>query len=383
MRSVLRLALLLTAACSDARAPNTGTPTSTVETEGPRPGMQFAEVPLNRFCESKARADCHRMEICAPMRLGSAHGTRVACEADRAQMCEGWFTETFAQALIDDGALDFDAAAMGRALTAYSQRHCNARGGVPTTFSGALGRIVQGQPCADHALCVSGWCEGYPANRCGTCGPHPGTAPSSCPESCPGEQVCECTSSDAGSQCGCVASLPAYADCGQARSRCVEGTRCLDGVDAVGNRKTACVPVPALGSPCGASIGISECHGEAYCEEGRCRAPIVVAAGAACDTATRLCPVGHDCRGVCVPMAGPGQRCVSRRQTTIPDGGPPTCSEGVCQGDCQAPQGANAFCLEGADCMAGLGCNLFGGGGGQCQDETTVRARVTQLFTCP
>ena len=151
------------------------------------------------------------------------------------------------------------------------------------------------------------------------------------------------------------------------------------------NRREICVADPFEGEPCGPTTGTSACVGDSYCdlETARCRAPVLVSQGQACDTTRRLCPAGTDCRGVCVPRALEGEACTQTTQTTIPDGGPATCASGLCAGRCTGLRTENQFCRGPSQCAAGLGCNLVAAGNGRCLTWDAVRAQIDQQFVCP
>lgn len=178
------------------------------------------------------------------------------------------------------------------------------------------------------------------------------------------------------------------ADCSAGRTLCDEGLACVDYLDGEDRPRTACLPIPFEGERCGPKTGFTACVGDAYCsisgEEGLCAAPRLVLPGESCDTSTLLCPVGHDCRGVCVPRASRGDACISSQVVNIPDGGPPTCREGPCAGVCQEPFSRGGFCVRSSDCSAELGCSravLFGGG--ICESAESIAEEIRGAFRCP
>ena len=134
---------------------------------------------------------------------------------------------------------------------------------------------------------------------------------------------------------------------------------------------------------CGISIGLLDCVGEQFCESEICQSPTLVGPGEACNTRDRLCPTGHDCRGVCVPKAGYDEACLRRTRTSIPDGGPATCREGICISRCRGISEFGDFCVDGRDCQVGYGCYGFQSGNTICTGEAAVKQELDEIFICP
>jgi hypothetical protein len=156
----------------------------------------------------------------------------------------------------------------------------------------------------------------------------------------------------------------------------------------MGARFTRCTAMPAEGERCGSRVGFTECSGDAFCDAadtglGFCRPPEVVRAGEGCDDRTRLCPYRHDCRGVCVPRADRGEACVPPNPVNVPDGGPPTCTGGGCNGTCTEPLGEGNVCFEVWECQPELGCTRSPLARiGICESEATVRQRTRSALDC-
>ncbi len=384
MRPLPALAVVVAfgAACSSTdRTTADGTPRGA---DPGLPGIAARSVPLAQLCEVRAEAICYRRSACEPVGLRSRHGDRARCEADETASCEGSFTELLPALIAAHGLVDYDPLQMGRALADWSRASCAVRGVAPSASEASRGAVPLGGACLVDSVCETGRCDR--TGRCGTCvtaEPDPGA----CPARCPTGSRCACERLDAGRVCRCASSLGIGADCASARELCVEGSRCLDGRDASGASVSRCVRVPELGEACGPSVGLAECAGEARCVldaegRGRCTAPALVGTGETCDPA-RLCPVDHDCIGVCVPRAAPGEAC----RSTIPanESGPPgLCAEGICQRRvCGPGRDAQQSCRGPSECAASLGCYLWTAGNGVCADRAFVEAQVRDNFLCP
>ena len=389
-RCCLALLVALTA-CADraSRTSNRGESTSAdaAVSTVPTPGLAVGPVLLTEYCEARARVGCHRLSVCGPVTLSSRYRDPMRCEAVLTEDCERSFVEALAGQLADWGLVEWDPELMGAALTTFSRRHCNTALGAPSPFVAVRGLLEDGVDCRDDPMCRSGFCAPVSGSGCGRCAPRTTTPPMQCPEQCGLAEQCRCSSDDAGLSCRCTAALAVDDDCSADPTRCDEGLVCVStGTGA--SRVSRCRPLFGEGGPCGPATGLVGCAGEAYCDQepggtGTCRAPALVAAGAACDTVAMLCPSGRDCRGVCVARADEGESCTRRNQTTIPDGGPPLCRAGPCRGTCQAPQTTNNGCVEPLECAMELGCYLSGLGGGSCQTWEQVRMEAERLFVCP
>ncbi|MCC7381810.1 MAG: hypothetical protein IT384_08270 [Deltaproteobacteria bacterium] len=382
---VVSLSLTL-AACADppASAPRS----EATHLVGP-PGIELGAVPLDRYCEARAQVECHRLESCGPQRLISLYGSGSACAGVRAEICERSFMELTTRVTVDLGLVRIDPLLIGAALSDYSRRSCASLLAPPSPLVGAMGLLQLGDRCRADPLCASGFCD-RSLGSCGQCAEAPIGAPRSCPLSCPIGETCRCQTLDGGVRdCECARALAEGGDCAQDRSSCDEGLVCLDFRDSTGQRFTRCVPVPGGGERCGVETGLTQCLGDAYCGSdgtggGTCLRPNVVGRGESCDDVARLCPVDHDCRGVCAPRARDGEPCLPPNPPTIPDGGPPTCHEGVCFGTCQGTQPRNGVCFTGLDCQPGLGCYGQGfGGSGSCLNDEDVRQITQQGLACP
>ncbi len=381
----LMLILALAAGCEERVTRNSDGSPPENEPVGPQPGMTVPPTPLVGICENTAKVLCHRLSVCGPVTLRSRYGEVAACEAAELRTCEGTFVEARTSLLVDWGLVAYDDMAMGAALSAFSRRHCESALGPPSPFVALRGLLEIGVECKHASTCQSGYCGPVAGSRCGECKAAPASN-EECPERCEAGSQCRCTNDDAGERCRCEAALKIDEDCEGHPNRCDEGLFCVTSGSGA-SRRSRCRPVPAQDGTCGPEVGIARCIGEAWCDlggatRGTCRAPTMVGSGEACDTAGRLCPAGFDCRGVCVRQAAEGEMCTNRAATTLPDGGPPTCSGGRCAGACQPLGTDGRFCTEPRDCVMALGCDMRGISNGRCRTWEQARTEAEQLFLC-
>lgn len=224
-----------------------------------------------------------------------------------------------------------------------------------------------GQPCTFSSQCASRGCAtniphpDLPA--CGTCASVVGEG-----EDCTGSaQVCdeglECTGT--GCQVSIEFGLPEGAEC-ERYAQCAPPNYCFT---FPGQETATCQPDPELGEPCAEDV--ARCVPEGYCsnETGLCEPD--VALGDPCSGLTE-CPGDALCEeGICVPAHALGEPCTPFQRTfTRGDCAPGTlcmCSDDTCSaGTCvlrrdagEACDEANVVCIPGTECQDGI-CAITG-----------------------
>lgn len=346
-------------------------------------GLRFSTIPIEAYCEARAGLECYRLNACRPTRLRSQYGDSSTCQTQVQRLCEGAFVEESSRYLANKGLIVYLPEQMREALEIHSRRHCNSNRLSPSVFAAIEANLTLGSECRRHEFCRSGYCTGGDGRSCGVCAAPPAPRPSACPTSCPLGEFCRCTENDAGRNCACKRALGPYEDCAADRNACDEGSRCINGRTESNERISACVPFPTAGEACGVSIGLSDCVGEQICDGEICIGPKLIEAGADCNLRDRLCLEGHDCRGTCVRKAGFDENCISRGAINIPDGGPPTCAEGICNGRCPGLAALGEFCIDASDCESEYGCYAGRGGASVCMTALSLHEELERMFVCP
>lgn len=275
-------------------------------------------VPVDGWCEMKARAECGRKVRC--LQLDPAQ--LDACVARVLERCDG---AAYARG-VADGRLQYSEDQAGQCIDAYGEGSCL---GTPEAcadlFQGKVppdGGCLLPEECAEGSFCLT-----Y-TNTC----PFRCYAFAGIGEPCNfwdaqcDERVANCEQVDAGFR-ACVSRVDAGAACTSSRD-CLPDLACVD---------DTCVPRQAkIGEPCGLKQGFPFCEPEAFCRQD-------------------VAPSGSEPPpGVCVRRPGLGGSCPGAG-TCLPN---LRCSSAFQTGTCIPLGSSGETCSGYSECKGEMYCSV-------------------------